>query len=65
MTNFENFDRKSYRKEKIDSKKRNRKSFVDNYDEHRFAKLNKKQIKQKKQEIEQEEKWEDWENEIP
>lgn len=64
MKNFENFDRKSFRKEKFDSKRKDRKNIVDNYDEHRFAKLNKKQIKKKIQDLQEEERWEDWENEI-
>lgn len=62
--NNENFDRKSFRKEKFDSKKKDRKIGAENYEEHRIAKLNKKQLKRKIQEIQEEEKWDDWENEI-
>lgn len=64
MKDPDNFDRKSFRKEKLDSKKKDKNFFSDNYDEHRFAKLNKKQIKRKIQDLQEEEKWEDWENEI-
>lgn len=64
MNNFDNFDRKSYRKEKLDSKKKDKSYFSDNYEEHRLAKLNKKQIKKKIQEMQEEEKWEDWEDEV-
>lgn len=60
MKDFENFDRKSFRKEKFDSRKKDKRLFQDNHEEYRFAKLNKKQIKQKIQDIQEEEKWEDW-----
>lgn len=59
----DNFDRKSFRKSKLESKKKNKKYFEDN-DEYRLSRKNKKQIKQKLEELEQEEKWQDWENEI-
>ena len=64
MNNFDNFDRKSFRKEKFDSKKKTKKFESESYDEQRFAKLNKKQIKRKIQDLQEEERWEDWENEI-
>lgn len=64
MNNFENFDRKSFRKEKFDSKKKTKKFESDFYEEKRFAKLNKKQIKKKIQDLQEEEKWESWEDEI-
>lgn len=64
MKDSDNFDRKSFRKEKLDSKKKEKNFFYDNYDEHRFAKLNKKQIKKKIQDLQEEEKWEDWQDEI-
>lgn len=59
MKNFENFDRKSFRKEKFNAKK-DKKYLPDNYDEQRFAQLNKKNIKRKLQEMEEEERWDDW-----
>ena len=65
MNNSDSFDRKSFRKAKFESKKKNRKNFLSqNNEEYRFSKISKQNIKKKKQEMEEEEKWEDWENEI-
>lgn len=64
MKNSENFDRKSYRKEKLDSKKKEKRTFRDNDEEHRVAKLNKQNMKRRLQEMQEEERWEDWEDEI-
>lgn len=64
MKDFDSFDRKSFRKEKLDAKKKDKKIVRDLHEEERFQKLNKQSLKRKKQEIEQEERWEDWENEI-
>jgi|688.fasta_scaffold769401_3 hypothetical protein len=62
MKNFDNFDRKSFRKEKFSSKNKDKKYLPENHDEQRFANLNRKQIKRKLQEIEEEERWDDWED---
>jgi len=64
MKDSDSFDRKSFRKEKLDSKKKDRKYDNDFHDEARLAKINKKEIKRRIQEMQEEEKWEDWENEI-
>jgi hypothetical protein len=65
MNNFDSFDRKSFRKAKFDSRKKDRKSPNEsNNDEYRFSKISKRDIKQKIQEMEEEEKWEDWKDEI-
>jgi len=64
MKDPDKFDRKSFRKEKIDSKKKEKNLFSNNYDEQRFAKLKKKQVKKKIQDLQEEEKWEDWEDEV-
>lgn len=64
MKDPDNFDRKSFRKEKIDSKKKEKTVFSNNYDEQRFAKLKKKQVKKRIQDLQEEEKWEDWEDEV-
>jgi pyruvate/2-oxoacid:ferredoxin oxidoreductase beta subunit len=64
MKDFDDFDRKSFRKEKFDVKKKDKKIFRDLNEEDRFKKLNKKNLKKRIQEIQEEEKWEDWENEI-
>jgi len=61
MKDFDSFDRKSFRKEKIDSKKKDRKLSSDFNEEQRFKKLNKQTIKKRIQEMQEEEKWEDWE----
>lgn len=64
MKNFDNFDRKSFRKEKLDSKKKDRKISSDMNDEYRLQKLNKQNIRRKIEEMREEEKWEDWEDEV-
>ena len=64
MKDPDNFDRKSFRKEKIDSKKKEKTLFSNNHDEQRFAELKKKQVKKKIQDLQEEEKWEDWEDEV-
>lgn len=64
MKNFENFDRKSFRKEKLDSKKKDKRFVIDTNDEYKLQKINKQNIKRKIQEMREEEKWEDWEDEI-
>jgi pyruvate/2-oxoacid:ferredoxin oxidoreductase beta subunit len=64
MKDFDSFDRKSFRKEKLDSKKRDRKFSNDLNEEQRFKKLNRQNLKKRIQEIQEEERWEDWENEI-
>jgi|688.fasta_scaffold79802_3 hypothetical protein len=64
MKDFDSFDRKSFRKEKLDSKKKDRKLSSDFSEEQRIKRLNKQNLKKKIQEIAEEEKWEDWENEI-
>jgi hypothetical protein len=64
MSQFEHFDRKSSRKEQLDSRKKNKKYLYDTNEEQRFSKVNKKNIKRKLQEMKQEEKWEDWEENI-
>lgn len=64
MKNFDNFDRKSFRKEKLDSKKKDRKISGDINDEYRLQKLNKQNIRRKIEEMREEEKWEDWEDEV-
>ena len=60
MKNFENFDRKSFRKEKFNSKNKDKKYLPDNHDEYRLSQLNKQNIKRKLQEMEEEERWDDW-----
>lgn len=62
MNNSNDFDRKSFRKEQLDFKKKNSKCSTDFNDDQKIAKLNKKNLKRKLQELEQEEKWEDWED---
>lgn len=64
MKDFDSFDRKSFRKEKLDSKKKDRKYSGDFNEEQRFKKLNKQNLKKRIEEMEEEEKWEDWEDEI-
>lgn len=65
MNNFDDFDRKSFRKAKFDSRKKNTESFYESQkDEYKFSKISKREIKQKIQEIQQEERWEDWEDEV-
>jgi hypothetical protein len=61
MKDFDSFDRKSFRKEKLDSKKKDRKLSSDFSEEQRIKRLNKQNLKKKIQEIAEEEKWEDWE----
>jgi pyruvate/2-oxoacid:ferredoxin oxidoreductase beta subunit len=65
MINFDGFDRKSFRKSKLDSKNKKRQANDDmQYHEHRLSKFSKQNLKKKMQEIQEEEIWEDWENEI-
>lgn len=61
MNNFDNFDRKSFRKEKFNAKKKDKKYLPENHEEYRYSQLNKKDIKRKKQQMEEEERWQDWE----
>jgi hypothetical protein len=61
MKDFDSFDRKSFRKEKLDSKKKDRKLSSDFSEEQRIKRLNKQNLKKRIQEIAEEEKWEDWE----
>jgi hypothetical protein len=61
MKDFDNFDRKSFRKEKLDSKKKDRKLSNDFSEEQRVKRLNKQNLKKRIQEMEEEEKWKDWE----
>ena len=59
---FENFDRKTNRKEKFEStKNRQKKSTVDS-EELRFIKKSGKQLKKKIQEMREEELWDDWDD---
>jgi pyruvate/2-oxoacid:ferredoxin oxidoreductase beta subunit len=62
MKDFDSFDRKSFRKDKLDSKKKDKRIIKDFSEEQRFQKLNKQNLKKKIQEIQEEERWEDWEN---
>lgn len=61
MKDFDSFDRKSFRKEKLDSKKKDRKLSSDFSEEQKIKRLNKQNLKKRIQEIAEEEKWEDWE----
>jgi hypothetical protein len=61
MKDFDSFDRKSFRKEKLDSKKKDRKLSGEFSEEQRIKRLNKQNLKKRIQEIAEEEKWEDWE----
>jgi len=63
MKDFDSFDRKSFRQQKIDSKNK-RKKHHDADEERRVSKLKIKHMKRKIQDLEEEELWEDWENEI-
>jgi len=66
MSNFESFDRKSFRKDKIESKKKNRKSNQDGFsnEEYKYSKISKHNLKKRLEEMEEEEKWEDWQDEV-
>jgi len=49
MNNSDSFDRKSFRKAKFESKKKNRKDFLPQGNEdYRFSKISKQNIKKKK-----------------
>lgn len=62
MQDFDDFDRKSFRKQKINSKKKYKK-IVNNIDEdHKTSKIKHEYIKRKIQDLQEEELWEDWEN---
>jgi hypothetical protein len=62
MKNFDSFDRKSFRQQKINSKNKHKKS--NNFDdEYRVSKLKNKNIKKKIQDLQEEELWQSWEDE--
>jgi hypothetical protein len=66
MINFDGFDRKSFRKSKIEEKKKDKRFGKQNIEseDYRFSKVSKQNLKKRIQQMEEEEKWEDWENEI-
>jgi len=62
MTDFDTFDRKNFRKENIEHKKKNKKSVFDQKEDKKISKIQSKNIKKKIQEIREEELWEDWDS---
>jgi len=62
MNNSNDFDRKSFRKEQLNFKKKKSRWPNEINDEKKVAKFHKTDLKRKLQELEEEEKWEDWEN---
>ena len=61
MKDFDSFDRKSFRQQKINTKNKYKKPTNNLDDEHKISKLRNKNIKRKIQDLQEEELWEDWE----